>query len=99
MRSKIHPPYYSDAQIVCSCGNAFTTGSTKKLIKIELCSHCHPFYTGKQKFVDSEGRIKKFQRRQKQAETVKLAVKQKKAKQKKKTEQRPLTLKEMLMGK
>ena len=60
MKVEIHPTYYKDAQVVCVCGNQFTTGSTMKEIKIDICSQCHPFYTGKQKLVDTEGRVGKI---------------------------------------
>lgn len=63
MKEKIHPKYYSDAEAICSCGNVFTTGSTKKTIKVELCSKCHPFFTGEQKIVDTAGRVERFKRR------------------------------------
>ena len=62
MRQKIHPKLY-DVKITCGCGNAIETRSTKKEIKVEVCSKCHPFYTGKQKLVDTAGRVEKFQRR------------------------------------
>ena len=65
MKSKIHPEYYTDAKVVCACGNTFTTGSTKKLLKVELCSKCHPFYTGKRRLVDTEGQVERFKRRYK----------------------------------
>jgi large subunit ribosomal protein L31 len=65
MKDKIHPEYYPDAQVVCSCGNTFTTGSTKKQLKVELCSKCHPFFTGEQRMVDTEGRVGRFKRRYK----------------------------------
>lgn len=60
MKSNIHPKYYSDCKVTCVCGNSFTTGSTEPEIKVELCSACHPFYTGKQKLVDSARRVEKF---------------------------------------
>lgn len=60
MKTAIHPKYYSDARVVCACGSTFTVGSTVQEIHIELCSQCHPFYTGKQNFVDTSGRIEKF---------------------------------------
>jgi len=66
MKDKIHPTFYEDAQVICSCGNTFTTGSTKKVLKVELCSKCHPFYTGEQKIVDTAGRVEKFRRRYQQ---------------------------------
>ena len=62
MRKGIHPKYY-DTKIVCACGNVIPTRSTKKEIRIEICSNCHPFYTGKQKLVDTEGRVERFKRR------------------------------------
>jgi len=65
MKSEIHPEYYTNAEVVCSCGNTFTTGSTKKLLKVELCSKCHPFFTGEQRMIDTEGRVGRFKRRYK----------------------------------
>jgi large subunit ribosomal protein L31 len=63
MKEKIHPQYYPEAKVVCSCGNIFTMGSTKKEIHVELCSKCHPFYTGAQRMVDTAGRVERFRRR------------------------------------
>ena len=63
MKKDIHPKYYPDAQVRCSCGNAFKVGSTKERIEVEICSNCHPLYTGTQKFVDTAGRIDKFKAR------------------------------------
>ncbi|MFC1875060.1 50S ribosomal protein L31 [Chloroflexota bacterium] len=65
MKDKIHPKYYNDASIVCSCGNTFTTGSTRKAMKVELCSACHPFFTGERRMVDTAGRVERFKRRYK----------------------------------
>ena len=62
MREGIHPDYYQ-AKVVCNCGNEFVTGSTKEDIHVEICSKCHPFFTGKQKLVDTGGRVEKFNRR------------------------------------
>jgi large subunit ribosomal protein L31 len=62
MKSDIHPEY-SEATIKCACGNTFTVGSTKKEISVEICSHCHPFFTGKQKLVDTAGRIERFRKK------------------------------------
>jgi len=59
MKKKVHPNY-EIATIVCACGNVVHTRSTRKSINVEICSNCHPFFTGKQKFVDSEGRVDKF---------------------------------------
>ena len=60
MRKGIHPTYYTDAQVTCSCGNTWTTGSTKKLIRTDVCSNCHPFFTGEQRIVDTEGQVDRF---------------------------------------
>jgi large subunit ribosomal protein L31 len=65
MKAKIHPEYYNNATVTCSCGNTFTTGSTRKTLKVELCSKCHPFFTGEQKIVDTAGRVERFKRRYK----------------------------------
>ena len=62
MKSGIHPEY-DEATVVCGCGNKFTTRSTKKNITVEICSACHPFFTGKMKYVDTTGRVEKFQRK------------------------------------
>ena len=63
MKKDTHPTYYPDAKVICACGNTFTVGSTVKEINVELCSSCHPFYTGKQKLVDTARRIEKFKER------------------------------------
>jgi len=60
MKNEIHPKYYTDCKVSCVCGNTFLTGSTEPEIKVELCSACHPFYTGKQKLVDTARRVEKF---------------------------------------
>jgi large subunit ribosomal protein L31 len=70
MKEKIHPQYYSDAKVVCACGATFTTGSTKKVLKVEMCSKCHPFFTGEQKMLDTAGRVEKFKRRYTKKEKV-----------------------------
>jgi len=64
MKANIHPKYYDDCQVTCACGNKFTTGSTLSKIDVEVCSSCHPFFTGQQKFVDIKGRIDKFKEKQ-----------------------------------
>ncbi|MBN2372684.1 50S ribosomal protein L31 [bacterium] len=66
MKKDIHPKYY-DATIMCACGAVFHTGSTVEEMHVEICSSCHPFFTGKQKLVDTAGRVEKFQRRYKKA--------------------------------
>jgi large subunit ribosomal protein L31 len=83
MKKEIHPTYHPDAKVVCACGNTFTVGATVEEINVELCSNCHPFYTGKQKLVDTARRVEKFQERaaKKSTDTVK-AKKEKKASRK-----------------
>ncbi|MFO1062739.1 MAG: 50S ribosomal protein L31 [Pirellulales bacterium] len=60
MKSDVHPQYH-ETKVTCGCGNSFVTGSTRKELKIDICNACHPFYTGKLKYVDTAGRIEKFQ--------------------------------------
>jgi large subunit ribosomal protein L31 len=62
MKTTIHPPYV-DSHVTCTCGNEFTTRSVERKIHVEICSNCHPFYTGKQKLIDTGGRVERFQRR------------------------------------
>ena len=62
MKKKIHPKYYSEAKVKCACGHTFTTGSTMKKIEVEICGHCHPFYTGKEKLIDTAGRVDRFKK-------------------------------------
>ncbi|OGD43311.1 50S ribosomal protein L31 [Candidatus Azambacteria bacterium RIFOXYD1_FULL_42_11] len=63
MKQDIHPKYYPKSKIKCICGHAFTIGSTKPEINIEICSNCHPFYTGKDKIIDTAGRVERFRKR------------------------------------
>lgn len=60
MKENTHPTYYLDAQVICACGNTWTTGSTLKVIHTDVCSKCHPFYTGEQRIVDTEGQVDRF---------------------------------------
>jgi len=62
MKKDIHPTY-EECTVICACGNTFQTRSAKKEIRVEICSQCHPFFTGKQKFIDSAGRIEKFRKK------------------------------------
>jgi len=71
MKQGIHPTYYKDATVKCACGATFLVGSTEKEIKVEICSNCHPFYTGKQKLVDTAGRVDKFKARMEAANKAK----------------------------
>ncbi|MBU1032960.1 50S ribosomal protein L31 [Patescibacteria group bacterium] len=61
MKKDTHPTYYPDAKLICACGNTVIAGSTVKEVHIELCSKCHPFYTGKQKLIDTARRVEKYQ--------------------------------------
>ncbi len=63
MKKGIHPKYYDKVIVRCACGNQFETGSTKKEIRVEICSKCHPFFTGKQKFVDTTGKVESFMKK------------------------------------
>jgi len=99
VKEGLHPKYYSEAKVTCACGHAFTTGSTEPEMRVEICHKCHPFFTGKEKFVDIEGRVEKFEKKRRQAE-----VKIKRAKEKEKVEKvkekeketRPRSLKGLL---
>jgi large subunit ribosomal protein L31 len=63
LKADIHPKYYPDAQVVCSCGNTFVAGATQPSLRVEICSQCHPFFTGEQRIVDTEGRVERLMRR------------------------------------
>ena len=65
MKANIHPDYHPNAVAVCSCGNTFEVGSTSESLKVEICSACHPFFTGEQRIVDTEGRVERLRRRYK----------------------------------
>jgi large subunit ribosomal protein L31 len=95
MKASIHPQYFGDAKVVCSCGNSFNVGSTKETIHVDLCYNCHPFYTGTQRFVDTASRIERFKAKQTAASTD-YAERKKKKDEKKAESQQPQTLREML---
>jgi len=63
MKKDIHPQYYPQAKVVCACGNTWITGSTQEVIHTDVCSACHPFFTGEQRIVDTEGHVERFMRR------------------------------------
>ena len=63
MKSDIHPTYFSNAKATCSCGAVYTVGSTKETLSVEICSNCHPFYTGTEKLIDTAGRVERFKAR------------------------------------
>lgn len=71
MKKNIHPTYYPDVKITCGCGAVFKIGSTKEIIQTEICSQCHPFYTGKEKLIDTMGRVERFKyRKEKASKTI-----------------------------
>lgn len=83
MKTGIHPTYYREATVVCVCGKTFVTGSTIPKIATEICSNCHPFYTGEKKFVDTGGRVDRFKKlaeRSAKKAAVHVATKEKRAK-------------------
>jgi len=67
MQSDIHPKYFEKAKVTCACGNTFTVGSTEESITVEICSECHPLYTGKEKVIDIAGRVERFKARRTEA--------------------------------
>ena len=77
MKKDIHPKYHADAQITCACGNIITTGSPIKEMRVEICSACHPFYTGKKKIIDSTGRVDRFKKLSEKAAAKKTPLKKK----------------------
>jgi large subunit ribosomal protein L31 len=79
MKKGIHPKYHDDAKIICFCGAELETGSTQKEINVEICSQCHPFYTGKKKMLDSTGRVDRFKKMAEKAAAKKEAAKKTKA--------------------
>ena len=105
MKKKIHPKYYSEAKVTCACGHTFITGSTKPEIAIEICAACHPFFTGEMKYVDTMGKVEKFQKKQEESKKrtyVKKKVRRETKPKKEEKEdarrerERPKSLKEML---
>ncbi len=71
MKAETHPTYFPEAKVVCACGRTFTVGSTKEKLEVEICSACHPFYTGNEKILDAAGRVEKFKTRRAKAEPKK----------------------------
>jgi large subunit ribosomal protein L31 len=71
MKEKIHPKYFPDATVICACGNTWKTGATQEVIRTDVCSACHPFFTGEQRIVDTAGQVDRFMRRlEKRAEVT-----------------------------
>lgn len=97
MKANVHPKYFDDAVVTCrSCGTTFTTGSTVKDILMEVCSKCHPFYTGEQRFMDTQGRVEKFQKRMEDAKKYAASYKSKKDKKLEKQQKQAKSLRELL---
>ena len=100
MKTDLHPVWFADAKVVCACGNTFTTGSTVEAIRVEICSNCHPFFTGQQKFVDTLGQVERFQRKaqtsQKKGEEKKKVIEKRLAKVKVEKTDKP-SLRDLLM--
>ncbi len=96
MKQQIHPNFHEDVLVTCSCGSTFKTGSTRKTIGVEVCSKCHPFYTGEQKFLDAKGTVDKFLKREKDAKAFKLQNASKKNGSANKSERSGKSLRELL---
>ncbi len=75
MKTGIHPKYFDKAEVKCACGNTFTTGSTKEKINVEICYNCHPFFTGKEKLIDTAGKVERFKARREKAAAAPKVVK------------------------
>lgn len=99
MKADIHPQWY-EATVTCACGNMFSVGSTKQTINVDICAKCHPFFTGEMRFVDTMGRVERFQQKQAAMANAPASKKQKQQLKKKLEEEeeakRPKSLKEML---
>ena len=97
MKQGIHPTYFNDTKVVCACGNTFTTRSIKQSITVDVCSNCHPYFTGEHRFIDTKGRVERFQSKQKIAEEMRTKLASKKSKSKgQETEKQTKSLKELL---
>jgi len=83
MKKKTHPKYYKEVQVSCTCGASFKTGATVPEIKASICSECHPFFTGKSKFIDTKGRLERFQEKREKAKKNPVVKKVRKKKKKK----------------
>lgn len=94
-KKELHPRYYPEAKVTCACGNTFTVGSTQPELKVEICASCHPFFTGKEVLIDTEGRVEKFEKKRKKAEARRKLEKGTTVEKEEKPK-RPLTLKELL---
>jgi len=99
MKKDTHPQWYPEAKVRCACGNTFLVGAAVPEITVEICSACHPFYTGQEKLIDTEGRVEKFEKKAATSAKIKQTQAQKEKIKKQKeveTKQRPRNLKEMI---
>lgn len=99
MKKDTHPEYHEDATVTCACGNKIKVGSTQEKIDVEICSNCHPFYTGDDQLLDTAGRAEKFEKRRKSAKEKEKAKKGKKKKSSKSKEKEDKTEKEKMIEK
>lgn len=100
MKADIHPQWYQDAKVTCACGATFTTGSTLPEIRVEICSNCHPFFTGAQKFVDTLGQVERFQKKTQESQTKRVEkekIKQARASKFKVEDKEKPSLRDLLM--
>lgn len=95
MKAKVHPQWYDDAQVTCACGHTFVTGSTKTQIHVDICSACHPLFTGEARYVDTMGRVERFEKMRLQAQTQG-GKRKRKSKAADQPQDQPLSLKEMI---
>ncbi len=95
MKPTGHPKYHTDTKVTCVCGNSWNTGSTKSDIHLEICSKCHPFFTGQMKFVDTQGKVERFQALQEKAKLRQKEVVKKKEQEVRRSSS-PMSLREML---
>lgn len=95
MKPNLHPQWYDDTQVTCACGNTFVTGSTQQQIHVDICSACHPIFTGEAKYIDTMGRVERFEKMRQSATQAQASQKQAKKKLIE-VEDQPLTLKEMI---
>lgn len=97
MKANIHPKFNDEIVVTCSsCSNSFTTGSTKEKLQVEVCSNCHPFFTGEQRLLDTKGRAETFRRKMENAQVYQTKAKDKKSKNTKKDDSQTKSLRELL---
>lgn len=97
MKTSIHPKYHHNTKVTCNCGSTFETGSTLETINVEICSACHPFFTGEMRFVDTQGRVEKFEAMRQKASILQKTSKKKGKLADEGNQEEPKSLKEMMM--